>query len=71
MCKPTESDSFDFEGELAVVIGQTAARIAESEALGCIAGYTIVNDGSLRDFQKHSVTAGKNFPATGPARSIE
>jgi len=63
--KPPVSDHFDFEGELSVVIGQPASRIAEADALACIGGYTIVNDGSLRDFQKHSVTAGKNFDSSG------
>ena len=63
--KPPVSDHFDFEGELSVVIGRPASRIAEADALACIGGYTIVNDGSLRDFQKHSVTAGKNFDSSG------
>jgi 2-keto-4-pentenoate hydratase/2-oxohepta-3-ene-1,7-dioic acid hydratase in catechol pathway len=63
--KPSVSDHFDFEGELSVVIGRPASRIAEADALACIGGYTIVNDGSLRDFQKHSVTAGNNFDSSG------
>ena len=40
--------------------------MSEAEALDHVAGYTIMVDGSVRDFQKHSVTAGKNFDATGP-----
>lgn len=65
MIRPRNSTSFDFEGELAIVIGKTARRVAPDNALSHVFGYTCFNDGSLRDFQKHSVTAGKNFPATG------
>lgn len=65
MLRPRASSHFDFEGELAVVVGTAARNIAEKDALGCVAGYTCLNDGSLRDFQKHSVTAGKNFDAAG------
>ena len=66
MIRPAVSVQFDFEGELAVVIGRPARHVAPQQALGCVAGYTCFVDGSVRDFQKHSVTAGKNFPATGP-----
>ena len=66
MIRPAVSVQFDFEGELAVVIGRPARHVAPQQALGCAAGYTCFVDGSVRDFQKHSVTAGKNFPATGP-----
>lgn len=65
MRKPRASSHFDFEGELGVVIGQRARAVSEKNALSCVAGYTCFNDGSLRDFQKHSVTAGKNFDASG------
>ena len=58
---PGISHAYDFEGEFAVVIGKTAHRIAESDVFDHIAGYTILMDGSVRDWQKHSVTAGKNF----------
>jgi len=60
------SDHFDFEGELAVVIGTGGRHIKAEEALGHVAGYTCFVDGSVRDFQKFSVTSGKNFPGTGP-----
>ena len=63
--RPTVSDAFDFEGELAVVIGRGGRHIAPAQAFDHVAGYTIFNDGSIRDFQKHSVTAGKNFWRTG------
>ena len=64
--RPRASIDFDFEGELAVVIGERCRHVSRASALSGIAGYTCFLDGSVRDFQKHSVTAGKNFPATGP-----
>lgn len=66
MMRPRESEKFDFEGELAVIIGQGGRRIAAADALGHVAGYAYYNDGSLRDWQRHTsqFTAGKNFPAT-------
>jgi len=66
MVRPKVSTHFDFEGELAIVIGRQGRYIAKGDALAHIAGYTIFIDGSVRDYQKFSVTAGKNFPATGP-----
>lgn len=65
MIRPAVSEHFDFEGELAVVIGTPGHRITEAAALAHVGGYTCFNDGSLRDFQKFSVTAGKNFDASG------
>ena len=64
--RPSSSIAFDFEGELAVVIGTRCRHVPRGRALSVVAGYTCFFDGSVRDFQKHSVTAGKNFPATGP-----
>ena len=58
-------DSFDYEGELVLVIGKEGRHIAKEKAFDHIAGYTIMDDGSVRDWQKHSVTAGKNFFASG------
>ena len=58
---PKVSDRFDFEGEVAIMIGKSGRHIAVKDAMSHIAGYSIVMDGSLRDYQKHSVTAGKNF----------
>lgn len=63
--KPKVSDHFDYEGELAMVIGKPGRYISEANALSHVAGYSCFNDGSLRDYQKHSVTAGKNFLRTG------
>ncbi len=58
-------DSFDYEGELVLVIGMEGRHIRKENAFDHIAGYTIMDDGSVRDWQKHSVTAGKNFVASG------
>jgi 2-keto-4-pentenoate hydratase/2-oxohepta-3-ene-1,7-dioic acid hydratase in catechol pathway len=66
MVRPSVSTNFDFEGELAVVIGRGGRHIAPERALDHVAGYTCFVDGSVRDYQKFSVTSGKNFPATGP-----
>jgi len=66
LVRPKVSDKFDFEGELAVVIGRGGRHIAQADALKHVAGYTCFVDGSVRDYQKFSVTSGKNFPATGP-----
>lgn len=64
--RPRNSTHFDYEGELAVVIGRPGRHIPAARALEHVVAYTIFNDGSVRDYQKHSVTAGKNFPCTGP-----
>lgn len=67
MICPAESESFDFEGELAVIIGRGGRRIPEQHALDFVAGYSCYNDGSIRDWQRHTsqFTPGKNFPSTG------
>ncbi len=66
MLRPHQSGDFDYEGELAIVIGRGGRRIARAQALSHVFGYACFNDGSIRDVQfKHSVTAGKNFPLTG------
>ena len=64
---PAVSDQLDYEGELAVVIGRAARHVAPSQALHHVAGYSCYNDGSVRDWQRHSsqVTPGKNFERTG------
>ncbi|MNZ12334.1 Ureidoglycolate lyase [compost metagenome] len=64
---PRESDAFDYEGEIAVIIGKGGRRIAQANALEHVAGLACYNDGSIRDWQAHGTqwTAGKNFPATG------
>jgi 2-keto-4-pentenoate hydratase/2-oxohepta-3-ene-1,7-dioic acid hydratase in catechol pathway len=66
MVRPNVSEQFDFEGELAIVIGRGGRHIPVERALEHVAGYTCFVDGSVRDYQKFSVTSGKNFPATGP-----
>jgi len=67
MLRPAESVQFDFEGELAVVIGKRARRVSRAKAFDYVAGYTCFNDGSVRDYQRHSqqFTPGKNFHASG------
>lgn len=64
---PGASEQFDFEGELAVIIGKRGRRIPRAAALDHVAGYACFNDGSIRDFQRHSgqFTPGKNFVASG------
>ena len=66
MIRPSVSEQFDFEGELAVIIGRAGRHVPPERALEFVAGYTCFMDGSVRDFQKISITAGKNFPASGP-----
>ncbi len=63
--RPKISDRFDFEGEIAVIIGQGGRHIGADQALRHVAGYTCFLDGSIRDFQTHSLLAGKNFFQTG------
>lgn len=65
--KPNGSPLFDYEGEIAMIIGRLGRHIPESEALDYVAGYSCYNDASVRDYQLHShlFTSGKNFPRTG------
>ena len=58
-------DSYDFEGEIAAVIGTHCRNITADQALAHVAGYACMNEGSVRTWQKHSVYAGKNFVASG------
>jgi len=64
---PPESHELDYEGEIAIIIGKGGRRIAEADAWDHIAGYAPYNDGSIRDWQRHTIqfTAGKNFNETG------
>ena len=62
---PTASPQLDYEVEMAVVIGKSGRHIELSDALSHVAGYTIMNDGSVRNWQRHSVAAGKNFFRAG------
>ena len=67
MLRPPESEQLDYECELAVVIGRAGRRITEADALEHVAGYTVFNDGSVRDYQRKTPqwTMGKNFHGTG------
>lgn len=64
---PSASSAFDYEAELVVVIGKSGRRIPRARALEHVAGYTLMNDGSVRDFQvrTHQWTLGKNFDRSG------
>ncbi len=65
--RPLQSASLDFEGELVAVVGRTARRVTREEALDYIAGYSIFNDASVRDYQLRTPqwTVGKNFDGSG------
>jgi 2-keto-4-pentenoate hydratase/2-oxohepta-3-ene-1,7-dioic acid hydratase in catechol pathway len=68
MIKPRESDQFDYEGEIVLVIGKSGRRIPREHALDHVAGLTLCNEGSVRDWLRHgkfNVTQGKNFDASG------
>lgn len=67
LVRPRVSEKYDYEGELAVIMGKPARYVAAAEALSYVAGYTCLNDGSIRDFQRHGsqFTPGKNFPCSG------
>lgn len=67
MVRPRESERFDYEGEMAVIIGKGGRRIPREAALSHVAGYACYNDGSIRDWQRHTsqFTPGKNFAGTG------
>jgi acylpyruvate hydrolase len=66
--KPRESAQVDYEAELALVIGRRVRRIAERDALGAVAGYTVANDVTMRDYQyrTHQWLQGKTWPAATP-----
>jgi 2-keto-4-pentenoate hydratase/2-oxohepta-3-ene-1,7-dioic acid hydratase in catechol pathway len=65
---PKVSDLVDYEGELAVVIGQRCRHVAAADALSVVAGYTILNDVTVRDWQMKAPTMmiGKSFDTHGP-----
>ncbi|MBN9427346.1 MAG: fumarylacetoacetate hydrolase family protein [Burkholderiales bacterium] len=65
--RPHVSESLDWEGELAVIIGKQGRCIAEAQAWDHVAGYSIYNDASVREWQFHAkqITSGKNFESTG------
>jgi 2-keto-4-pentenoate hydratase/2-oxohepta-3-ene-1,7-dioic acid hydratase in catechol pathway len=62
---PSASESYDFEGEIAVVIGRAGRDVSAADATAHIGAYSCFMDGSVRDFQRHSATAGKNFWRSG------
>lgn len=67
LVRPSVSLQYDFEGELAVVIGRAARHVSREQALEHVAGYTCFMDGSVRDWQRHTgqFTPGKNFERSG------
>jgi 2-keto-4-pentenoate hydratase/2-oxohepta-3-ene-1,7-dioic acid hydratase in catechol pathway len=67
LVRPHVSATLDYEGELAVVIGRSCRHVKAADAGTVIAGYACYNDGSVREWQRHSsqYTPGKNFPHTG------
>ncbi len=68
LVRPCESEQFDYEGEIAVVIGKRGRRIPRDSAMSHVVGYTVCNEGTVRDWCRHgkfNVTAGKNFARSG------
>lgn len=66
--RPRESEQLDYEGEIALVIGRSGRRIPADQALSYVAGVTLCNEGTIRDWTRHgkfNVTQGKNWDATG------
>jgi 2-keto-4-pentenoate hydratase/2-oxohepta-3-ene-1,7-dioic acid hydratase in catechol pathway len=67
MVRPSCSDKLDYEAELMLIVGKGGRHISEADALSHVFGYTVFNDGSIRDYQRktHQWTPGKNFDDTG------
>ncbi|MFL2798972.1 MAG: fumarylacetoacetate hydrolase family protein [Paracoccaceae bacterium] len=67
LIKPKSTERFDYEGEMAVIIGDGGRNIPEESALEHVAGFACYNDGSVRNWQRHTsqFTPGKTFPGTG------
>lgn len=68
LTRPPETPQLDYEGEIAIVIGKGGRRIPEADALSHIAGLTLCNEGTLRDWVRHAkfnVTQGKNWDGSG------
>jgi 2-keto-4-pentenoate hydratase/2-oxohepta-3-ene-1,7-dioic acid hydratase in catechol pathway len=68
LVRPKISEQLDYEGEIAIVIGQDCKHVAKERALDVIAGITLCNEGTIRDWTRHgqfNVTQGKNFDASG------
>jgi 2-keto-4-pentenoate hydratase/2-oxohepta-3-ene-1,7-dioic acid hydratase in catechol pathway len=67
LVRPKQSETLDFEGEMAVIIGRHARHTPRASAMDVVAGYSCYNDGSVREWQRHTsqFIPGKNFPGTG------
>ena len=67
LVRPRESTDFDYEAELAVIVGRPARHVRREDALSIVAGYSCYQDATLRDWQRHTsqFTPGKNFIGTG------
>jgi 2-keto-4-pentenoate hydratase/2-oxohepta-3-ene-1,7-dioic acid hydratase in catechol pathway len=68
LIRPKISEQLDYEGEIAMVIGRECKHVQKDQALGVIAGLTLCNEGTIRDWIRHgkfNVTQGKNFDASG------
>jgi acylpyruvate hydrolase len=67
LTRPLASEQFDYEAEMVVVIGRRARHMTIDNALSCVAGYTCANEGSIREFQRHTTQwhMGKNFDNSG------
>jgi len=66
--RPPESPQLDYEGEIVMIIGKEGHRIPQERAMDYVAGYTLMNEGTIRDWVRHAkfnVTQGKNFPCSG------
>jgi 2-keto-4-pentenoate hydratase/2-oxohepta-3-ene-1,7-dioic acid hydratase in catechol pathway len=63
--RPKVSETLDYEGEIAFVIGREGRHIAVEDALDFVTGYTCFMDGSVREYQRHALTTGKNFWRSG------
>ena len=68
LIRPSVSEALDYEAELALIIGKRARHLTADNALDAVAGYSCANDGSVREYQRHTIqwTMGKNFDKTGP-----
>jgi 2-keto-4-pentenoate hydratase/2-oxohepta-3-ene-1,7-dioic acid hydratase in catechol pathway len=68
LVRPKISEQLDYEGEIAIIIGRECKHVPKDKALETIAGVTLANEGTIRDWTRHgqfNVTQGKNFDATG------
>lgn len=67
MIRPRESNTLDYEGEIAMIIGKGGRRISQADAMSHVVGFSIYNDGSVREYQRQTsqFTPGKNFASTG------